>query len=326
MKWLTWFAGLAGLALAIGLVAHQGWADIAAALDRAGPALLWLLPFHALPLLLDVIGWRVLLAPRDPQARADLPALFWIATIREACSRLLPVASIGGEIVGIRLVKWLGVDGAATAASVIVEVLLTLVNQYLFTAIGIVMLIALTSHVDVPGTALIALAASLPVPVALFLLLRHGNPFSRLESIAETLLGDKSRLVELIGGSRLDAEVRMLCSRAWRLAGACAWQLAGFVAGSFETWFALRLLGQPVGIGEAIAVEALTQALRHAVFIVPAGLGVQEGGLVLFGSLVGLPPDASVALSLVKRMREVAFGVPALISWQWAETRRLVAR
>ncbi len=41
--------------------------------------------------------------------------------------------------------------------------------------------------------------------------------------------------------------------------------------------------------------------------------------------MIGLPPEASVALSLVKRMREVAFGVPALISWQWAETRRLYA-
>ena len=52
---------------------------------------------------------------------------------------------------------------------------------------------------------------------------------------------------------------------------------------------------------------------------------MQEGGLVLFGNMIGLPPEASVALSLVKRMREVAFGVPALISWQWAETRRLYA-
>jgi uncharacterized membrane protein YbhN (UPF0104 family) len=97
------------------------------------------------------------------------------------------------------------------------------------------------------------------------------------------------------------------------------------VVGSFETWLALRLLGYPISVWDAIAIEAVTQALRHIIFVVPAGLGVQEGGLVLFGDIIGLPPEASVALSLVKRMREIGFGVPALISWQWAEARRMYA-
>jgi len=44
---------------------------------------------------------------------------------------------------------------------------------------------------------------------------------------------------------------------------------------------------------------------------------------VLFGQMIGLPAEAAVALSLIKRMREVAFGVPALISWQWLEARRM---
>ena len=52
---------------------------------------------------------------------------------------------------------------------------------------------------------------------------------------------------------------------------------------------------------------------------VPAGLGVQEAGLIGFGSILGLPPDAALTLSLVKRLREILFGIPALVSWQWAE-------
>lgn len=46
---------------------------------------------------------------------------------------------------------------------------------------------------------------------------------------------------------------------------------------------------------------------------------------MLFGNMIGLPAEAAVALSLVKRMREVGFGLPALISWQWAEARRVYA-
>lgn len=325
MKLFSYIAGLLGLAVAIALVAHQGWAEIATAIDRAGWPLLWLLPFHALPLLLDVAGWRVLLAPRDHDHRATLPFLFWVAAIREASNRLLPVANIGGEIIGIRLVKWRGIPGAAVAASIIMEVLLTLVNQYLFTALGIILLIELTRDVGAFSTVIFALAASLPLPVFLIVILRHGKVFSRLESFAEKLLGGRSKFTGLIDGSNLDLEIRAQYSRPLRLIASLCWQFLGYLVGSFETWLALRLLGYPIGVGDAIAIEAVTQALRHIIFVVPAGLGVQEGGLVLFGDILGLPPEVSVALSLVKRMREIAFGVPALISWQWAETRKLYA-
>ncbi|MBE1159341.1 flippase-like domain-containing protein [Dyella sp. 7MK23] len=325
MKLFSYIAGLLGLAVAIALVAHQGWGEIATAIDHAGWQLLWLLPFHVLPLVLDVIAWRVLIAPRDPHRRATLPFLFWVASIREASNRLLPVANIGGEIIGIRLVKWRGIGGAAAAASIIMEVLLTLVNQYLFTALGIILLIELTSNISAFSTVISALGASLPLPIFLIILLRHGKVFSRLETFAEKLLGGRSKLTELIDGANLDLEVRAQYSRPLRLVVACAWQFVGYVVGSFETWLALHLLGYPISVWDAIAIEAVTQALRHIIFVVPAGLGVQEGGLVLFGNMIGLPPEASVALSLVKRMREVGFGVPALISWQWAEARRLYA-
>ncbi|ACO78271.1 hypothetical protein AvCA_20680 [Azotobacter vinelandii CA] len=323
---MTYIAGLLGLVAVIALVVHQDGGAILAALDHAGWGLLWLLPFHALPLLLDVIGWRVLLAPRDPQRRAGVLVLFWIGAVREACNRLLPVANIGGEIVGIRMAKWYGIDGAAVTASIVIEVMLTLVNQYLFTALGIVLMIALTHHVGTLGSLLGALLASLPLPIGLFMLLHHGQLFSRLETVAERLLGGRLRLTELINGKNLDQEIRALSARPSRLVVAGAWQLAGFLVGSFETWLALEMLGYSISVWDAIAIEAVTQALRHIIFIVPAGLGVQEGGLVLFGSLIGVPADVSIALSLVKRVREVGFGVPALLAWQWAEMRQLRAR
>jgi len=39
--------------------------------------------------------------------------------------------------------------------------------------------------------------------------------------------------------------------------------------------------------------------------------------------MVGIDSDVALSLSLTKRMREVLFGVPALLSWQWLEARRL---
>ncbi|TAN06429.1 MAG: flippase-like domain-containing protein [Rhodanobacteraceae bacterium] len=321
---MGYVTGLLGLAFAIALVVHDGWHAVYAAIDRAGWVLLWLLPFHFLPLALDVFGWRVLLSPRDPRRRAAIPVLFWIATVREAVNRLLPVASIGGEVVGVRLLKWRGIDGAAATASVIIEVLVTIVGQYLFTALGLVLLIGSTAHTGVLGMALAALALSLPVPVVLVVLVRHGGMFARLQALGRRwLTGRAARVAELMNGHQLDREIRVLYARHVRVFAAGGWQFGGFVVGSFESWLILRMLGHPIGVVDTIALEAVTQTLRQMIFIVPAGLGVQEGSLVLMGSIIGLPADLSVALALVKRMREVVFGVPALVSWQWAEMHRL---
>ena len=314
---------IAGLLVLTALVLHHGLGEVMHLLGEASWALLWLVPFHALPLLLDAQGWRVLLAPRDPGGRARLPFLFWVATVREAVNRLLPTANVGGEIVGIRLVKWRLEDGSAITASIIIEVLLTLVNQYIFTALGIVLLVAHTQATEQTWTLVAGLALSLPLPIVFGALLRYGKLFERMEQFAEKLLGSRSGLASLIDGESLDSEIRGLYARHARLLGALLWQLAGYVLGSFETWLALYLLGHPVTVWAAIAVEATTQAVRHIIFIVPAGVGVQEAGLVLFGQIIGIDSNVALSLSLAKRMREVLFGVPALLSWQALEARRL---
>jgi putative membrane protein len=321
---LPLIAGAAGLAALAALVAHEGWQTIIQTLERAGWGLLWIVPFHFLPLMLDAEGWRALLRPRDPQSYATRPFLLWVAAVREAISRLLPVASIGGEIVGIRLVLLRPLNGAAVAASVIVEVLLTLVNQILFTAVGLALLLGIVKQTPFVDTLLGGLAASAAIPVALALLLRYGSPFTRLALLVERALGERYGLAALTGGAAaLDEEVLQLCGRYGRLWTALAWQLAGMIVGSFETWLVLKLFGHATTVWNAIALESLCLAIRNLVFFVPGALGVQETGLVLIGALIGLPADIAIALSLAKRFREIAIGLPALASWQWVEIGRI---
>jgi hypothetical protein len=88
----------------------------------------------------------------------------------------------------------------------------------------------------------------------------------------------------------------------------------------------LKLFGHPVSITAAIALESMTQAVRHVAFVIPAGLGVQEAGLVLFGHVLGIGGELGLAISMVKRMREVLWGLASLVSWQWMEGRRLDSR
>ena len=323
MKRFAYLTGCAGLLLLIGLVVHEGLPDVLQALARAGWLLLLLVPARLVPLAFDAQGWRILLEPIDRQRRATLPFLLWVAAVRESIGRLLPVAGIGGEVVGIRLCRLRLDDTTAVAATVIVEILITLAVQYLFCGLGIVLITLTAPGIGQVWTISVGLLLSLPIPVVVFFLLRHGAVFKRIETFARQLLGEKNRFAMRLDGARLDSEVHRLFSQPGRLAQTLAWQLAGYVIGSVETWFALKLLGHPVDIGAAIAIEALTQAVRHATFIVPGGLGVQEAGVILLAGLAGVSGDVALSLALIKRMREILFGVPALLSWQWVETHQL---
>lgn len=322
MKRLVYVSGAFGLLILTALVIYQGWPPIMAALQRAGWPLLWLVPAHLVPLACDTQAWRMLLEPASRAQRAGFPFLLWVAAVREAVARLLPSVGVGGEVVGIHLARMRLSDTAVISASVVLEVLITISVLYLFSAIGIVLMAHIAvgmSHVWVIAA---SLAVSLPLPVAAYWLLRHGALFERLQRWITPLLGPQNQFALRLDGARLDAEIGKLFAQRARLARAAAWQLAGYLIGSLENWAALYLLGHPVSIEAAVAVEALTQAVRHASFLIPAGLGVQEAAVLLFGYLAGINGDLALSLALVKRMREILFGVPALLSWQWLVARR----
>jgi putative membrane protein len=318
---------LAGLLLLSGLVAWQGWQAVLGALEHAGWALLLLVPLRMFTLALDVRAWQILLEPAL-RARAAGPDpgflfLFWVAAVREAVNRLLPAAGVGGEVVGVRLVRMRLPDTAAVAASVIVEVLLTIAVLYLFCGLGVVLMAQIAAGMRQVWVIAASLALSLPLPLLAWWLLRHGAPFERLERWSLRLLGANASVLPDLDGAGLDAAVARLFGRHGRLLRALGWQLLSYLLGSLETWYALRLLGHPVDVTAAIAIEALTQAARHASFLVPAGLGVQEAAVLLFGMLAGVGGEVALSLALVKRMRETVLGLPALLSWHWFEARRL---
>ncbi|MGC1457512.1 MAG: lysylphosphatidylglycerol synthase domain-containing protein [Steroidobacteraceae bacterium] len=318
MKWPLRIALLLGTTLGIALVLRAGLGPILALLAAAGWTLLWLVPLHGLPLLLDALGWRTLLRAGAVAPELTSPGrLFVIASVREAINRLLPVANIGGELAGIRMLSRDGAPTAVVAASVIVEVLLTIISQLLFAVAGVLLLLHLTGKVALASQLLLGLALSVPVVAGLYLLMHRGALFERIVRGVENTLDLPAKLLgTLEQAMAVDARLRELLRRPGTLLATLIWQLAGFAAGAIETWLALRWLEHPVGFGTALALESLTQAIRHFIFVVPAGVGVQEAGLVGFGYLLGLPNDAGIALSLAKRMREVLCGVPALAYWQ----------
>jgi putative membrane protein len=320
LKLVAYICGLLGLGLLTVLVVRSDFAAMWQTLRSAGWDLLWLPPYRSVYFLLYALGWRILLKPYDPQRRASLSFIFWVTTVREGIDRLLPVASVGGGFAGVRLAGWRGIPTAAAAATVATEVLLTMFALYVFTATGLCLLTGLGASEQTYRHVVIALVLSLPVPVVTGLLLRNGAVFGRIEAFLRPMVG-VTALSD--GAAALDRELRACLSRGKALVFAGVLQLAAFFSASFEVWFALRLFGHPVDARGAIMLEGMTQAMRHVAFVVPAGLGVQEAGFILFGHALGISSELALAVSMAKRMREVLCGVPALISWQLREASRL---
>ena len=322
IKLAAYIGGFVGLCVLIFLMVRSDFAAMWHTLRSAGWSLLWLPPYRIIYFLLYAIGWRALLRPYDPERRAGLGYLLWVTTVREAIDRLLPVASVGGGVAGVRLVGWRGIPTAAAAATVASEVVLTLAGLYVFTAVGLFLLSEVGASHDTLKHVLIALVLSLPMPVVTGLLLRYGSVFARIENFLRPMLGENAFAD---GAAALDRELRACLSRGWTLLFAGSLQLLAFVSASFETWFVMRLFGHPVDVRAAILLESMTQAMRHLAFVVPAGVGVQEAMFVLFGHVLGISGELALAVSMAKRLREVLCGIPALISWQLTEASRLRA-
>jgi uncharacterized membrane protein YbhN (UPF0104 family) len=119
----------------------------------------------------------------------------------------------------------------------------------------------------------------------------------------------------------LDASMRALYRAPGPLVRACFYNSVSWLLGGVEVGLALHLLGHNVGFSEAMVIESLGQGLKAAGFAVPGAIGVAEGGYVVVCHLFGLAPEVAIALSLMKRVREVVLGVPALIAWHWLERR-----
>ncbi|HUA51796.1 MAG TPA: lysylphosphatidylglycerol synthase domain-containing protein [Candidatus Sulfotelmatobacter sp.] len=313
--------GLAGLGAAVALIVYQGQRAVLSALAAGGVGLVWASLFHAVPMAINARAWQVLMPGARPPS---LAAFAWFVWVREAVNGLLPVARIGGEVVSVRLLVKHGVRPASAVASLVVDMTVSIVSQFVFTVIGLGLLVLVTTDVATVGRIALGLAVTIPIVGALVLVQRAGA-FALVARALQRLTG--GRFAGLVGGSaRIDRAIRLFYRRRNRLLRCSLWQLAGWIAGSGEIWLALYYLGHPVSLLAALLLEALAQAVSSAAFMVPGALGVQEGGFLLFGSLLGLGPEVALALALARRVRDLVVFVPALVTWQLSEGRRLLVR
>lgn len=310
-----------GIALALYLVAYVGWRAVFAAAIGIGWGGFAIFCLCGLGLFL-ILGaaWHVLL----PESGSLSPWVFVRSRmVRDSAAEVLPVSQFGGIASGVRAAMLQGVSAPPACASMIVDVTTEMLAQIAYLALGIVILtarvprtpmVASLTSTSMLGLVLAAVAAGLFVAVQRYgrqITARLAGPL--LRSAQQTATGVSVALDEIYR-----SPLRVTLSVALHFA---AW-----VGSGLGVWLGFRLMGTRVDVSAVLAIESLVYATRSAAVLVPNALGVQEAAYALLGPLFGVGAEVALAMSVLKRARDIALGVPVLLVWHAAEGRRALAR
>lgn len=303
--WRGWLLTI-GVALLAILLATHGAGAVREIVGQVGWQAVLVVAAHLPVTFLATVGWQVLL---PPDRRPPLSFLFRVRLIKEAVNALLPVAQVGGDVVRAKLSVRNGLTLAEATASCVVDVLAGTVGLVLFVLASLVVAMA-TLHdprLAQAGLALIGVVAT--IVLAAFLAHKAGV-HRRLGQFSQRWTAIASRVGELGEAFRGIGRQRANLFASW------AWHMAAWVAGAFETYVSMWALGLNPTVLQALIVEGLAQTAKVVGFAIPGALGVQEGGYLLLGGALGLTSDQALALSLLRRLRELTLGGIGLVLWR----------
>jgi putative membrane protein len=310
---------LAGVIAAVYLVWSIGFDAVFAAVARAGFGGLALLCLYALVVFISLtFAWSFLLPPAQRRSFAD----FYIARlVRDSIAEISPFSPVGGMVAAARLMVLKGMNGAYAAASVAADATTEAMAQVVFLAFGLGIGFTQFRHLEGSGplthAMLAVLLLAVPAIALLIFLQKKGARFA--ERIAARFFPQAGQ------GVSFHAAIEELYDSRSRLAISAALHLIAWIGAGGATYIAFRLVGGNISLLNAIALEALLCTLRSIAAPVPAAIGVQEWGYAMLAPLFGLPAEMGVAVSLLKRAREIVLGVPALLYWQGIEGRKAFA-
>ena len=310
------FAIIAAIVGAIGLtvlVERVGVGAIAEAMRTLGwIGFVAIIAFHLAVIALVGVAWWLQASDRS---EGRLRCFVWGRLIRDSAGETLPFSQVGGFVMGARAASLCGVPGRFAAASTIVDMTVEVAARvpYMLLGLGLIAWRGLGEQVGavmLVATLLIAVGAG-----ACIVLQSRGAGFI---AALGTRVAPQWMAGGSVAGGMLDT-IRAIHARRGALVRAFLLHCVGWVLSGVEVALPLWLMGKPVWIGAGIAIDCLVSGLRSAAFMVPSAIGVQEGAYVVVCGLFGIDPQVAVALSLLRRGRDFAIGIPALLGWQMLE-------
>src|SRR3984957_20727422 len=250
---IVWVAGLAAV---VGLIFSTGVAPVEGAFEAAGFGVAGVCLLRGVAVACAGLGWFVLF---PPAVRPNALTCVLIRFLREGANALLPMTQIGGEVIGARALTLRGAPASLSAASVIVDVLVQAVTQFLFAAVGLATLASMRDGGAVRGTVAIVIVVALPALSGFYLVQRPvGQRF--VKALLARVVGER----EWLSFGAIDALYARLASIYANRRGvitAAIIHSSVWLFGALEVWAILAFMGYPSGYPEALVIESLMQAI-----------------------------------------------------------------
>jgi putative membrane protein len=260
----------------------------------------------------NTLGWR---SAFPGAARAvSFPRLLGQRLAGDAVNFVTPTASLGGEIVRVRLLRE-RVSTTTAAASVAIAKLSQTVGQVAFVVLGLTVLALRANEAGHPalGHGIPIGVATMVVITALVLLAQRRGLFAPLlrRLAARGLPASVEQFAQRL--ERLEQEIAAFHkAERRRFVWSSVWFALGWAAGLIEVGLILHFLHIPPTFDRVLAIEVLSIAIDGMLFFVPAKIGTQEGGKVLIFSLLGLAPAQGLSFALLRRIRELTWAAVGL--------------
>jgi hypothetical protein len=257
---------------------------------------------------LDALLW-LLLVPELPWRFAWYRRLARVRLVGEAFNLVVPAGGFGGEPLKAALLKaHYGVGYRESSAGQVLARIQALIGQFLFVCLAVIVMGAAT---DLPavyqagawaGLAVLAgMTGGFILTPKLRLSSRLGRRFGRkrwARSIAHSLAA-----IEAVE-DKVNAFAR---AHRGRYLASIALATLRWTLGTAEMWLALKLLGYPLSVADALVLEGLLQLARSVSFFIPANLGAQDGAVALAAAALTGVSAAGLGVALLRRVREVIF-------------------
>lgn len=318
LKTLSIALAVVGLMCGTLLVGWYGFGKVATAmLSVGGGGFALLCAWQNVVFVLLGLSWRVVVPGLGPRRSGTL---VWGRMVRDSAACCLPFSQVGGFLLGARAASLHGVSWPLAIVSMVVDLTAEFLSELLFAAAGLLVLLA-HGHRDAVTTPIAAgMGGALLFGLVVFRY--HARVTPLLIGFGQRILGDWVK-----GGLSRDGvsqrDLAALYGHTGRMVAAIGMHLLGWAGKGAGNWLAYRLLGSDIDLFTALAIEGLLHALLIPAFIVPGYAGVQEAGYAGVGALFGIPAELSIGVSLLRRARDIALGIPILLVWQLVEMRRL---
>jgi glycosyltransferase 2 family protein len=314
-NWTKTLCGAAGLLLFVYLILRTGVGPLLENLSRFGIWFPAILAVGASWLFFQACAWSII--QNAYFRKVPFGRLLCVRVIGDALNILLPSASLGGDAARAYMIK----DQTPLKegiAGVLFDKTIEFIASTVFLAASLLL-----------GSLFIKMPEGLLAPTILCLIVTTAGLFFLVFFSARGFYDILLRISGILPGIKrwvihredkikaLEGNLRLLYRKgnlkSLKLAAALGFHFLARVAGAVEVLIILRVLGARVDFIQAFFIFTVVVITNTIFFLLPGQWGITESASILVLQSLGYPAALGLSLSVIRRIRKLAFVALALI-------------